>query len=205
MVLKIFFYGMIAGFIAIFLEKGFFYLNSLFKKSDLFNVILGIFVGGALIEEYLKYAAIKFGVFKSSELDEPFDLILYMIISALGFAALENVLVLTNFHPSLTVFKSIETMTWRFVSATFLHTLSSAFVGCFLVLAFRKIKKRNIFIFLGIFFATALHGLYNLSIMNIDGLEKFIAPFIIILGLTLFISSSFNKIKKSKGVCSMNN
>jgi len=93
-ILKVFFYGIIAGFCAILVE-------AMFKEVLLPKSILYIFIGGAFVEEYLKYLVIKFEILKNSELDEPFDIMLYMIISALGFAALENILILIGYHPFL--------------------------------------------------------------------------------------------------------
>ena len=194
MVLKIFFSGMLIAFIAIFFEKG----ATIFLEK---GSILAIFLGGAFIEEYLKYLVVKIGVFKSSELDEVFDLLLYMIISALGFAALENILVLTNYHPYLTIGKALETMVYRFISATFLHALCSALFGYFLALSFFHFKKRKWLFLAGLGIATTLHGLYNFSIMKIEGLGKFILPIIILIGLFFFILSVIKKLKRLKSVC----
>ncbi len=201
MVLKIFFFGIIAAFLAIFLEKGFHFLISFLKNQKTLSSILAIFLGGALIEEYSKYLAVRIGVYKNSELDEPVDILLYMIISALGFASLENILVLSSFHPFLTIGKALETMAWRFVSATFLHALCSASIGYFLALSFFHFKKRKWLVLAGLGIATTLHGLYNFSIMKIEGLAKFILPLIILIVLACFISLSIKKLKRLKSIC----
>ncbi len=193
MILKIFFLGMLAAFFAIFLEKGFQLITS--------RPFLVIFFGGALIEEYLKYLVVKLGVFKNSEMDEPTDLLLYMIISALGFAALENILVLTNYHPILTPVKALKLMGWRFVSATFLHALCSGTLGYFLALSFFHIRQRKRFFLAGLGIVTTLHGLYNWSIMKIEGPEKFILPFFVLIILAWLVSFWFKKLKRLKSVC----
>jgi len=194
MVLKIFFFGILSGFVAIFLEKGVQYVIGLIKAGEVWESILVIFIGGALIEEYVKYLVVRLGVFKSSELDEPFDFILYMIISALGFAALENVLIIGSLAD-----KAVETMAWRFISATFLHALCSALLGYFIVLSLYKYRKTMMII--GFTLAAGLHGLYNLSIMRVHGLEKLIIPAIILISLALFISFVIKRVKRLKGVC----
>lgn len=193
MILKIFFLGMLAAFFAIFLEKGF--------QKIISSSLLVIFLGGAFIEEYLKYLVVKAGVFHSSELDEPPDLLLYMIISALGFAALENILVLSNYHPILTATKALEVMGWRFVSATFLHALSSGVLGYFLALSFFHTRQRKKLFVVGLAAATILHGLYNWSIMKVGGLEKFLLPILILITLSLLVSFWFKKLKKLPSVC----
>jgi len=193
MILKIFFFGMLAAFFAIFLEKGFQLITS--------HPFLVIFFGGAFIEEYLKYLVVKFGVFKNSEMDEPPDLVLYMIISALGFASLENILVLSNYHPILTPTKALEVMGWRFVSATFLHALCSGTLGYFLALSFFHTHQRKKLFLIGLGIVVTLHGLYNWSIMRIEGLNKFILPLLILIILALFVSFSFEKLKRLKSIC----
>ncbi|MDI6883117.1 MAG: PrsW family intramembrane metalloprotease [Patescibacteria group bacterium] len=201
MILKIFFFGVLAALLAFFLEKGFNSLISSLKEQKTLSTILVIFLGGAAIEEYLKYLVVKIGVFKNPELDEPPDLVLYLIISALGFASLENILVLSNYHPILTPTKALEVMGWRFVSATFLHALCSGTLGYFLALSFLNLKKRKKFFLLGLLTATSLHGFYNWSIIKIADLRKFILPIIILIIFSLFVSFSFKKLKRLKSVC----
>jgi len=192
-ILTIFFCGMVSAFAAIFLEIG-------FKKISP-NLLLHVFVGGALIEECLKYLVIKFMVLRSSELDEPVDIVLYMIIAALGFAALENILILINYHPFLELPKTLEITTLRFLTATFLHALCSGIIGYFLAISFLNIKKQKKFFWIGLGIATVLHGFYNLSIIKIEGWEKFILPVIILLLAASFVSWGFKKLKNLKGIC----
>ena len=71
------------------------FLPSFFKDFLPLGGLLYIFLGVATIEEIAKFLVIKIKVLKSSELDEPLDIPLYMIIAALCFAAVENILVLS--------------------------------------------------------------------------------------------------------------
>jgi len=201
MILKIFFLGMLGAILAIFLEKGFQKASFLLTASPNVDSILVLFLGGALIEEYIKYLVVRVGVFGTSELDEPPDLLLYMIISALGFASLENILVLTNYHPILNVAKVLEVVTYRFVSATFLHALCSGILGYFLAVSLLYPKKRIKMFFIGLGAATFLHGLYNCSIMKVGGMLKFVLPLLILIGLSSFVSFEFRKLKRLKGIC----
>ena len=88
-----------------------------------------------------------------------------------------------------------------FIGATFLHTLCSALIGYFLAISFKKTKKRIWFLLTGILLATLLHGLYDFSIMTIDGPLKIIIPAAILMLLAVFIISGFEKLKKVKSVC----
>ena len=202
MILKIFFLGMAGAIFALFLQMGFQGVNAFlmsFSKINFFLNIIIIFIGGALIEEYVKYFVVKGFVFRSSELDEPSDLMIYMLISALGFAALENILLLLSKAATLQLPGALGIAALRFLTATFLHALLSALLGYFIAISFFQGKKR--FFWLGLSLVTVLHTLYNFSIMRIEGLEKFILPVIILVGLIPVVSLSFKKLKRLKGVC----
>ena len=200
MILKIFFYGMLIALPAIFLELG---ILSILKD---FNIpfIVYIFLGIALTEESLKYLVIHEKVLSNPEFDEPVDAILYMIIAALGFAAAENILILSGLGNSPLLEEIFAISALRFVGATFLHALVSGIVGYFLALSFfdpegqvygAKNKKR--LVFWGLLIAIFLHGLYNLSIIEIVGPQRFIIPIAILSFSAIFISSGFKKLKRN--------
>jgi RsiW-degrading membrane proteinase PrsW (M82 family) len=200
-IIKIFFLGMLIGFPAILLEIEIFKVFNHLNLSSFLVLILYIFIGVALVEEFLKYLVVREWVLADSEFDEPADAILYMIIAALGFAALENLLIL---WPGEKPFFFLETFTissLRFLGATFLHVLASGTIGYFLALSLFESKKRNKLLITGFLIAIFLHGLYNFSIILIKGNERFIIPIIILISLSLFISFGFKKIKKIKSVC----
>lgn len=203
-IIKIFLSGMLIALPAIFLEvglsKGLAKVGEVFNLSTILVSIFYIFFGVALVEEILKYLVFKLKVEKSSELDEPIDVMLYLIISGLGFAALENLLI---FWPpqALQVFEGLMVSGLRFVGATFLHALCSGILGYFLALSFFEIKKKRRFFALGLTIAVFLHGLYNLSIMKIEGIVRFIIPAIIVVGLAIFLSFGIKKLKKTKSIC----
>ncbi len=127
---------------------------------------------------------------------------IYMIIAALGFAALENILVLLPGQGTFTFFQTATVSSFRFIGATFLHALCSGTVGFFLALSIFETKKRLRLIFLGLTIATILHGLYNFSIMKLDENFYYIYITIIILtALAFFVSFGFRKLKKIASVC----
>lgn len=206
MVLRIFFYGMIsalvAGFLAMFLdlavrEAGF---------SEVISVILSSFLGAGFVEEMAKYLVVKEKVLSHHEFDEPIDAMLYMIISALGFAAFENVLIYLAQDTFLPAEETVIYAGFRFISATFLHALCSGLLGYFLALAISETKHRIKLILSGIFWATLLHGIYDFSI--IIGKDSSRAIFIIIPGvlliiLALVVSSKFKKLEKMASVCKL--
>jgi len=201
MIIKVFLWGALAAIPTVLIEMG------AAKLLDLLSVfflpalidILKIFIGVALIEEFLKYLAMRGKALRDQEFDEPTDAVLYMIIVGLGFAAIENVLALlpfvNNFSGALTV------NIFRFVGAIFLHALCSGTIGYFMALSFYETKKRSRLFAIGLVSATFLHGLFNFSIMNMQGIFQIGIPIIILICLGSFVFSRFRKLKKMASVC----
>ncbi len=199
MVLKIFFYGMLAAVPAVLLEVGI--LEEFKSLPAVLTSILNIFVAVALVEEFLKYLVVKGKVFNSSEFDEPLDIMLYMIISALGFAASENILILFSLGPTFLLEKTFSISVFRFFGATFLHALCSGLLGYFLALSFFETKNRIKLLIAGLGIATLLHGLYNFSIIEIEGDLAFFIPILILISLAIFTVLGFKRLKKLKSIC----
>jgi len=206
MILKIFCYGMLATIPAIFLETAIFGEFSKLNFSSSVIFILNIFLGVALVEESLKFLAVKFGVLKNPEFDEPVDAMIYMITAALGFAAVENVLILLNLKPLSEIF---GVSLFRFLGATFLHTLSSGICGFFIGLSFFDTpegprqggaygagRRRWKLVSLGLVLAILLHGFYNFYIMKGEGSLKILIPFLLLTIAAIFVSFGFKKLRK---------
>lgn len=201
MVLKIFFYGMLAAIPAAFIELGFSRAISGLKFSPFLLSVLNIFLGIALVEELLKYLVVREKVIRSPEFDEPTDIMLYMIIAALGFVAVENLLVFLSSEAILSVGGTVVLAGFRFVSATFLHALTSGILGLSLAFSFFESKKKFIVFSAGFLIAVILHGLYNFSIMMMTGPLRVLLPTVIIIGLAIFVSAGFKKLKEMASVC----
>jgi RsiW-degrading membrane proteinase PrsW (M82 family) len=198
LIIKVFLFGAVSAFLAIFAEQWARHLIGSPSQENFLKSAVNIFFGVALIEETLKYLAVRTGVYKNTEFDEPIDVLLYMIIAALGFAAVENILVLSSKEPFLFLLEGLKIMGARAISATFLHALTSAIFGYFIVLSFHRIRYRHLLFFAGLFTAAALHSLYNFFIMN---LEDLLVPTIILIASASFISYAIKKVKKLKSVC----
>ena len=214
MILKIFFYGALVTIPVFFIQLG---LSELLRQMQSFGIIgnstltveiIKWFLVIAFTEELFKYLVVRETVFKSGELDEPLDIMLYMVVGALGFAALENILYLFSPIDGLSfdmVLKTTITISFiRFIGATFLHTLASALVGYFMALSSLRGKHRFRLTMLGMFLATFMHGLYNFSIMNFNYPFNIAIPILVILGLTTFMVYDFDGIKKIKSIVNLN-
>ncbi len=200
MILKVFFLGILATVPAIFLETAFFEKINTLNLSEPFILFLNMFLGVALVEEFLKFFVIKEMVLDNPEFDEPVDAMIYMIVAALGFAAGENLLILFPLVNSGIWEELFEISLLRFLGATFLHALSSGIIGFFIGISFFEKEKREKLIFQGLCFATILHGFYNFSIIKMEKGLKMISAFFLLMTAAVFISFGFKKLKRMAGV-----
>lgn len=132
----------------------------------------------AFVEEFAKYATVFLIAFKSKFFDEPMDAVIYLITAALGFSAMENALYIFKDLADGGVFEILANGNMRFVGATVLHIVSSAFVGIAIAFSFyagRYIKF--IAVLIGILIATLLHAHFNLSIMVSNGMVSTLLVF----------------------------
>jgi len=206
MILKVFLWGMLATLPII----SFYLLAELFDltkdisriiSSSPLTIILYYFVGIALIEEVLKYLVVSGKVLKSSELDEPPDVMLYMIIAALGFAALENILYL--FRPE-TISEIFWTNLFRFLAPVFGHALWSGTLGYFLALSFYEPRQKLKLLTIGFSLAVFLHAAFNYVIIKTvetKNLEWLILIIIMLTGLAIFVTLGFKRLQKLKSIC----
>jgi RsiW-degrading membrane proteinase PrsW (M82 family) len=212
MVVKIFLWGMIAPLPIVMMELGFYDISQSLNLEKWLVIFLNAFIGIAFSEEFVKYLIVRSKAIYSSELDEPIDVVLYMIIASLGFAASENIIMILRINPLVFLPEAIFLAFVRFLGATFLHGLCAGVVGFFTAMAYLETKKHTRFIVIGLTTAIFLHGLYNFSIMvlgnqelgmanNIGVIEKLAIPLTILIGLAIFVNAAFKKVKKMKSVC----
>lgn len=216
MVLTIFTWGMAMGPLAIFFELGFRWLiNPAPLTTFLFSLparnhyyFASVVFAAPVIEEFLKYSVVKFKVLKNPEFDEPLDAMLYMIIAALGFAAVENLLLVFQ-RPMLGIGQAITLSAARFISATFLHALTSGVIGYWLARAIRQPDKKFKFLLKGFSMAIIFHAAYNYFIWLYEnsaagGWQALLPIFVsllIVLTLAWMVTRYFVHLKKLHSVC----
>jgi protease PrsW len=212
MVIRVFIWGILLAPLAIVLEIGLVWVldpgvNPLTVLSDgikngFLKMILISAVIPAVVEEYLKYSVIKRKIIKNPEFDEPIDAMLYCIIAALGFAAVENLLILFG-SPLMPINEALGTIGLRFLGATFVHALASGFIGYWLALSVLETKKRKRLIFIGLLLAIIFHAGYNYLIITAVEINKSAVFLVIILliAMAAIVSRNFRKLKNLSAVC----
>lgn len=125
--------------------------------------ILFLFLGVAFVEELGKFFAARTSVLRDPEFNEPVDAMLYLIIAALGFAAVENVAFVLHAPAQSAglVAGVVPILTMRFLSATLLHSITSGIIGYTLARALFDSSVHKRMVIVGIAVATLIHGLYN--------------------------------------------
>lgn len=141
LILRIFGWGMLVAPLALLVQ---YLLLSLVGLADIAAPVRALvsLLSLAVVEEYLKYLVVRVEIEDEPDFDEPTDAMTYLIVSALGFAAVENVLIafsLTSSAPagsailmateSAKFLDAVRVLGVRFFGATLLHAFSSAIVG----------------------------------------------------------------------------
>lgn len=149
-----------------------------------------------VIEEVAKYAVALAVVLWNKAVDEPIDMIMYMIFIALGFAALENALYIYSPLAAGELERSLFTGGFRFLGATLLHVLASASIGVCMAFAFYKSwPVKLVYGTIGLFIAIVLHALFNFSIMEASGDAVLLVFLFVWIGI-IFLFLLFEKVKQ---------
>ena len=138
------------------------------------------FIVVALVEEFSKYVIVRYVAQNNKEFDEPFDGIVYAVMVAMGFAALENIMYVFQYGMTNGIIRAF--------SAVPAHATFGILMGFFMGKAkFARTKKERIKLNVtGLLAATLFHGAYDffLFINFIPGIS--IGAFIsLIIGLVL--------------------
>ncbi|OGZ55602.1 MAG: hypothetical protein A3H64_01905 [Candidatus Ryanbacteria bacterium RIFCSPLOWO2_02_FULL_45_11c] len=155
-----------------------------------------LLIGFAATEEVIKYISARQFVLTGKDFDEPVDAMIYLITTALGFAAFENIFFLVPAFTN-TLFEGFIVSHLRFLGATLLHAVSSGIIGYAIAVSFYKENMRTYYLLTGIFFATTLHAIFNMLVGNAEngGLGQALG----VLTLTsLFLIFAFDRAKKIK-------
>jgi len=162
---------------------------------SVFNIIL-VYGGIAIIEELTKFFSAYFILKKNKHFDEAIDAMIYLIVLALGFGLVENILAASQeIVEGGILLPVLQTMSLRFVGANLLHALSSGIIGFFWALSL--LKKKKSYLYWGLILGIVLHFFFNLVIIKFGGT----AVFLISLGLflvTVGLLWAFDLLKKIK-------
>ena len=163
-------------------------------NSETFQII-----SWAGVEEIVKYLVVMIIFYKTNYIRKAIDWPIYMITTALGFAALENTLFLIK--PLLLEQATVGLLTTqlRFLGSTLLHTVSSGIIGIAIGLSFFMTKiSKKLYLLVGILSAIALHSIFNFSIIKTSG-SDLLKVFAFLWVATIINLLLFEKLRRMSG------
>lgn len=111
-----------------------------------------------LVEETVKLLPVLLLLLLTRQVDEPFDLILYGSISALGFAFVENTLYLLN--------TELRAVGGRVLYASVAHMFFSSIVAYAVAIAQHRGRSRLLYGSVGLLLAAVAHGFYDFWLLS---------------------------------------
>ena len=182
------------------------FMNMTIKEMDLINLILYAFFGVALVEELCKWIMVFTVGYHNKEFEETYDILIYAVFVALGFAFFENIGYVFSYMGN------VKTAFLRAISAVPGHACYAISMGYYLSIAKQcSLKKRKDLernnIILSIIIPTVFHGIYDFCAMS--GYKGFVYVFIVFV-IYLYIvtikklkeiSATNQEIRKEKQFC----
>jgi len=189
LIIKVFLVGMAITLPAIVFEYAAEFFFPFINAENLLTIVISSILIVAPIEEYLKYYVVKKVALKNKAFDEPIDGVIYGVVAGLGFASLENLIVISAEGQGIIIL--------RFATATLMHAITTGIVGYYLSMnKFSKKEggKNKYPIWKGLVIAIAIHGLYN----SIVSTQTILTLFVLIAFLIIMYTLLAIRIKKLK-------
>lgn len=180
---KIFFLGVLSVIPTIILELILGDVVGLFfEETSVAYIVLDNFICVAVVEEYWKMKAAKKAAWKDPAFNYKFDAIVYCVTSALGFAAIENVIYVMD--------GGLDTAISRMLLSVPSHAIDGVIMGYFFgvakeaELAGNK-KRRKRYLKLSVFMPMIEHGVYD-SALSLDADWIFVFFFLFVIAVDIW-------------------
>lgn len=146
-----FFYGALSVFVTLLISMPLEII--VINKQSAAELFADAFFKVALVEEFSKFAFIRFILFRNKNFNEPFDGIVYAAMVGMGFATLENIIYVYQY--------GMATGILRMFTAVPAHACFAILMGYYLGRAKFSKEKNLYFTLLALISATVFHGLYD--------------------------------------------
>lgn len=186
LIIRLVIYGALTTFAAGILEQvGTWILDSLgYGLSDLTYYLIENFIVVGLVEEGVKYFALRKGTWYHEAFNYRFDAVVYAVAVSLGFAAWENLMYIFNF--------GLGVAPIRAVTAIPMHCIAGVFMGHYYGEA-KRAESRHAWSALTLFNWAAwivpalLHGFYDFAASAEDGiLATLFLVYVVVLDIVAF-------------------
>lgn len=140
-----FFLGAVFAIVAAFIEP------NQPQGANVFGTFIYFLLGVALIEEFLKFLAVRVLSYRSKHFDEAMDGVIFGITAALGFATVENVFYVFKFGGAVALFRA------------FVSVPGHAFYGAIMGYSLGEAKARKMphLVVGGLALAILLHAIFD--------------------------------------------
>jgi RsiW-degrading membrane proteinase PrsW (M82 family) len=205
MISRVFFMGIILAPLAVVFQLLFREGMEMINPDYAFSASVWFYAWAAFVEEIVKFLAVKFIVLHDPEFDEPVDAMVYMVAAALGFAAIENILMLFKTLSTEGVNAAMQLWVLRFIGATLLHAIASSLVGYFLALSWFYHKHSQKLIPIGIIVASFFHFVFNIILLRWEGDPKgFLYSTLYLIPFAIAVAFLFIRAKKRQEALGIN-
>lgn len=188
LLLGLFMSGFLSAMLVVIIDAVISFVNPEFStvlegnNLEFYKLFCTIFFEIALVEEFSKWLMIRFIGYNNKEFDELYDIIVYSVFVALGFAMVENIFYVLPGGLSLGLFRALFSVPG--------HASFGIFMGAFFGLAKIYEKKdkylSNLYMIFAILVPTLLHTFYNFCL--ITGEAWFLLMFVVFI-IALYISA----------------
>ena len=164
-------------------------LSAEYETLNKIELIAYVFIGVALVEEVSKWIMTYFISYNDMDFEEVYDMVIYAVFVALGFAFFENLLYVYD--------GGISTGIVRAILAVPGHASDGVFMGYYLGLAkyysvMNDNSKKRKYLLLSVLVPTLLHGIYDYCLLVED--YFFLGVFFVFVAMVF--RTSINKVKK---------
>lgn len=198
--------GMSAVMVAFIFEAALAEVNKYFRLFFLYSIpafnLINV-IGFAVIEELAKLSAALMTALRSRYFDEPVDAMIYVITAALGFAALENILFVSQVATT-NISETIMVSAFRFANAVLIHGTTGAIIGASFAFSFCHRNRRRAELFLALILAITLHAVYNFYILRgLENPQNQVLATITVAGGAVIALILFERAKRLHAICTV--
>ena len=152
---------------------------------DILYPAIGTFLIVAVVEEGLRYLALRWWIWRSAVIDQVADGLLIGVAMGLGFATLENTIYFLGLFKDGSYDTLVFVFFLRFMISTLAHISFGGLMGTLLSRGYFQLFNRRQFTVPAFFLPWFLHGLYDL-LLGID--KSFFAVLLLLPALLIVIA-----------------
>ena len=168
-----------------------FFITDNITKVSFYKLFSMVFIEIAFVEEFCKWLMIRLVGYNNKRNDQSYDIIVYSVFVALGFALIENIFYLAPGNISLGIYRAIFSIPS--------HASFGVFMGSFLGLAKSYEQKdkalSKVYMFYAILVPTLLHTTYNFCLLA-NSSWLFIVFIIFVLSLYIMAIIKIREVAK---------